>query len=146
MDEFITKSSQKTEELGMELGKKMKPQDVIFLIGDLGSGKTTFVKGLAASLGVTTRIISPTFVIARQHEVEGDTKSDIRTLYHLDLYRLANEKEAKSIDLKDFLNDKNGIVVIEWPEISQNIVDKKVWKIEFQYMHGDERKITVRYE
>lgn len=148
--EFITKSAEETEMLGEEFSKKLNPQDVVFLVGDLGSGKTTFVKGLARGLGIESRILSPTFVVVRQHSVRsqktaGNSKQMIEKLYHLDLYRLGNEDEAKGVDLNDFLLDEKGIVVIEWPVISQDLVHKKVWKIQFEYRE-EGRKIAIRHE
>ncbi len=135
----ITTSSQQTEKLGEEFAKKLQPQDVIFLKGDLGSGKTTFTKGLAKGLGITSRIISPTFIIVRSHSTG---RADISTLYHLDLYRLQSEKEALGIDLNDYLADPTGVVVIEWPEVSQNIVKKKVWNISF-WQNENNREIEI---
>ena len=157
MEEFITKSGDETEKLGEEFAKQLKSQDAVFLIGDLGSGKTTFTKGLAKGLNINDRIISPTFVIVRQHRVSVQRTVDrkyetqanvkrIETLYHLDLYRLGGERDVKGIDLKDFLDDKSGVVVIEWPEIGQNLVDKKVWKVNFEHLENDGRKISISYE
>jgi tRNA threonylcarbamoyladenosine biosynthesis protein TsaE len=124
-----TISPEETEKLGEEFAKKLKPQDVVFLIGNLGSGKTTFTKGIARGLGITTRILSPTFVVVRSHSTQ---KGAIQTLYHLDLYRLKNEGEVLNTNLTDYINDEKGIVVIEWPEVSQDIVRKKAWNITFE--------------
>lgn len=143
MEDFISFSANQTEKIGYEFAGKLKPHDVVFLIGDLGSGKTTFVKGLAQGLGVASRIMSPTFVIAREHTTND---KNIKTLYHLDLYRLFSEKQAEKIDIKDFLDDPNGVVVIEWPETSQGLVDKKVWKITFEVKDELTRNLNISYE
>ncbi len=145
MEELTSNSSQQTENIGCGFAKKLKGGDVIFLIGEIGVGKTTFVKGLAKGIGINSRIISPTFVIVRKHTVSNN-KSNIKSLYHLDLYRLDNKKQAQDIDLKDFLDDKSGIVVIEWPNISQDIIKGKIWKIVFEDTGTDKRKITFQYE
>lgn len=134
-----TKSALGTEKAGEEFSKKLNPQDVVFLIGNLGSGKTTFTKGIAKGLGITSRIISPTFVLVRSHDIE---KGKIKTLYHLDLYRLQNENDVLGINLTDYLEDERGLVVIEWPEVSQNIVKKKVWKVVFETKEHN-RNITI---
>ena len=154
METVITNSDEETQRLGEEFAKKLKPKDVVFLIGDLGSGKTTFTKGVARGLGIETRIISPTFVIMRMHEVKSQNSkvknikqySKILTLYHLDLYRLKSEKQTADIGLVDILSDRTGIVVIEWPEISQNLVSKKVWKVRFGNLDRDQREISFKYE
>lgn len=145
----ITKNATETEKAGEEFAHQLKPQDVIFLIGNLGSGKTTFVKGLAKGLGIVSRIISPTYVVVRRHSLPATNfqilGGKVTTLYHLDLYRLKNEQEALSVDLKDYLDDQNAIVAIEWPELSQKIVNKKVWKVKFE-IRNDFREITFSYE
>ena len=148
MDEvFITNSEEETILRASEFSKKLKPTDVVFLHGDLGSGKTTFTKGIARGLGISSRIISPTFVLMRKHTV--DSNSDMPTLkmlYHLDLYRLSGEKEAKAIDLKDFLDDPNGVVVIEWPEIGQSLINKKSWHIQLQTIENEARRIEIDFK
>ena len=121
---------------------KINPHDVVFLRGALGSGKTTFVKGMALGLGITSRIISPTFVIVREHSIQNHK---IKTLYHLDLYRLGSKEEARSVDLKDFLDDKDGIVVIEWPDVSQELVSKDVWQIYIKDVDKNVREIQISY-
>lgn len=151
LNKIITKSSEQTEKLGEKFARNLHAKDVVFLTGDLGSGKTTFVKGLARGLGIETRIISPTFVIVREHSVNilklgKSKKSNIEKLYHLDLYRLKEEGEARAVDIKDFLDDKKGVVAIEWPAVAQDIIDKKVWKVVFRTMENNMREITIRKE
>jgi len=116
--------------------------DVVFLKGELGAGKTTFVQGLAKGLGITNRIISPTFIVVREYAVEG---KDIQTLYHLDLYRLKSDQEVESVDIKDCLDDKNGLVVIEWPEIGQDVIKKDVWEVRLATTEDDGRSIEFNY-
>ena len=87
---FVTKSPEQTEKLGEDFAKNLKPQDVVFLIGNLGSGKTTFTKGIARGLGIKNRILSPTFIVVRSHSTANER---IQTLYHLDLYRLKDYAE-----------------------------------------------------
>lgn len=141
IDSIISKSSKQTEKIGFEFAKKIKAGDVIYLIGDLGAGKTTFVKGLASGLGIKSRIISPTFVVVREHEVEGS----IKTLYHLDLYRLADKNQAEKIDLADMLHDKKAVIAIEWPEVAFKLVNKKVWSVHFKII-DEYRKLEFSYE
>ncbi len=138
----ITRSPEETEKLGKKFANDLHPKDVVFLIGNLGSGKTTFTKGIARGLGITSRIISPTFTVVRTHLTNS---RQIETLYHLDLYRLQSKEEALGVDIKDYLEDEKGVVVIEWPEISQNIVKGTVWKVFFEDLN-DTRSIEIRKE
>ena len=143
MEEIITTDSEsQTFELGKQFSKKIKPGDVIFLKGDLGAGKTTFVKGLAEGLGITKRIISPTFVIVRTHSLKG---SSIKNLYHLDLYRLGTKEDVIGIDLKDYLEDETGIVAIEWPNVAQDFINKEVWNVSFAVKKENKREIKLFY-
>lgn len=141
--EFISKSEEETIFLATEFVKLLKPADIVCLHGNLGSGKTTFTKGIAKALGVESRIISPTFIVVRRHQAHNN--QGIHTLYHLDLYRLEDEKQAKEIDLQEFINDPNGITVIEWPEVGGNIIDRKVWKVTFERADEDARRIIVSH-
>lgn len=138
----ITRSPKETEMLGEKFAKGLQPKDVVFLIGNLGSGKTTFTKGIARGLGIATRIISPTFTVVRTHLTNSEP---IKTLYHLDLYRLQTEEDALGVDIKDYLEDENGVVVIEWPEISQNIVSGNVWKVLFEVVNNT-RSMEIKKE
>ncbi|MBW2505702.1 MAG: tRNA (adenosine(37)-N6)-threonylcarbamoyltransferase complex ATPase subunit type 1 TsaE [Deltaproteobacteria bacterium] len=103
-------SLKKTEELGISLGKIVESGDVITLHGPLGSGKTTLTQAIGQGLGVDPRIYitSPTFSLL--HEYQGRIP-----LYHMDLYRLADEDEIESIGLQEYFFG-NGVTVIEWPE------------------------------
>lgn len=140
----ITNNNEETEILGYEFAKKLKEQDVVFLIGILGVGKTTFVKGMARGLGIESRIISPTFVIVRTHQIKNQN-SKVERLYHLDLYRLVDQEQVAQIDIQEFFKDEKGVVVIEWPELGQNLVKKKVWSVKFEYVEKEKRKITIAY-
>ncbi len=139
---YQSNSAEQTQKIGSDFAKKLKPMDVVFLKGNLGAGKTTFVQGLAIGLGITSRVISPTFVVVRQHEV---FDHEITTLYHLDLYRLKDEGEVKSVDFNDYLDDKKGVVVIEWPEVGQNFIKKDVWEVRIQSTGENSRDIEFSY-
>lgn len=103
-------SEQETESIGFELGLLLKDEErvVILLDGELGAGKTTFTKGLARGIGVSSIVNSPTFTIMKKY------KSDdrFRTLHHLDLYRL--DGVGEDFDLEEYI-DGSGMIVIEWP-------------------------------
>lgn len=144
--EFITHSSLETEELSCKFAKQLKAGDVLCLFGELGSGKTTFVKGLAKGLGITSRIISPTFVVVRAHKlktVNSKHKTKIETLYHLDLYRLETQEAVENIGLKEILEDKEAVVLIEWAEKAKDLLPEKRFDIVFEYIEDDNRKIII---
>lgn len=138
MKKFITHSSQETRDLGVDLSKKFK-SSVIALIGDLGSGKTTFVQGFAKGLGIKDKIISPTFVLMRQRKIPSSKK----ILYHVDLYRLENPSHIKSLGLKDLFADPSAIILIEWAEKCKNLLPKNTIKIEFKILEQNTREIKV---
>lgn len=136
---IISRSAAETENFGYKVGKGLARNKIITLKGPLGSGKTTFVKGLARGLGIKKPITSPTFSLIKSypHGI-GRTR---RTLYHIDLYRLRN-KQAK-IMIREHINDEpEGILVIEWPErISEMISLKPDIAIVFSHGHNGQRKI-----
>ncbi len=101
-------SAEETEAAGAELAERLHPGDVVLVSGDLGAGKTTFVRGALRALGVTERVTSPTFVVGHLYE------SDVR-LAHLDLYRLAG-MDAEDPGLLDPYFGPDTITFVEWPE------------------------------
>lgn len=102
-----------TKNLGKEIAHKLKGGDVIFLHGDLGSGKTTLAQGIAEAFGILD-ISSPTFLIIHEYQVNNNTQID--HLYHTDLYRVSKADRNLKYQLKEMFNDKKGIILIEWPE------------------------------
>ena len=137
----------------------MSRSGVVALYGNLGSGKTTFVQGLARGFGIKKRIISPTFIIVRQYKVsplrspfghlgggEGirpSTHARCNTFYHVDLYRIENQREIEGMGLREIINDGKNTIVIEWAEKMQNLLPKKRWDVEFKDLGGSKRKITI---
>ncbi len=137
----ITKNSNETKKLGNEFPKKIKGGDVLLLYGNLGAGKTTFVQGFAEGLGITERILSPTFVLQRIHEVHG---SNIKNLNHIDLYRLENPTEIENLGLGEMFDDSDSVTVIEWADRLLNFSPKKGFKIYFKYLDDDKREIVIK--
>jgi tRNA threonylcarbamoyladenosine biosynthesis protein TsaE len=135
----ITNSSEETKKLARNFAKKLKGGEIIALFGDLGSGKTTFVQGLAKGLGVKERITSPTFVILNLHKAKKGLQ-----LAHFDLYRLNNEAELEGIGATDYLGKKNIISVIEWPEKAKKLLPKNTIWITFEHIDENKRKITFK--
>lgn len=109
MDTIISRSPEETRALGERWGRAMQPGWVFALMGDLGTGKTELVRGIAAACGVR-RVHSPTFAIIHQY-------SGLRfPLYHLDLYRLSGPEEVLRAGLEEYLFPRDGVAVVEWAD------------------------------
>src|SRR3989344_4758806 len=123
---FITNSSEETQRLGKEFARShlarlqgetltdLSRSALIALYGDLGSGKTTFVQGLAKGLGIKRRIISPTFIIVRSYRVRGKGEGiRVKYFYHIDLYRIDDKVSIKNLGIEEIFKNPENIVVIE---------------------------------
>jgi tRNA threonylcarbamoyladenosine biosynthesis protein TsaE len=132
--ETISNSEEETINFGKKLGTLLKPGDLILLYGDLGSGKTTFVKGLAESLEVNPDlyITSPSFSLINVYEGK-------YTIYHVDLYRL-DILEVEDLGLWEYLND--GVVVIEWADRLKTPLKEDYIEVFFEFLNYLKRKIT----
>ncbi len=135
--QMISKSPAETEALGQLFGRSASSGMVIALSGDLGAGKTQFVKGLARGLGISGRVHSPTFTLVNEYG-GGRLK-----LFHLDLYRLETPGQILSAGIEEFLKP-DGVSVIEWAEriydLRFTIYDLK--KVRIEILSETERKIT----
>lgn len=141
--QLITNSEQVTKEFGSKFAAKLKGGEVLCLFGELGTGKTTFVKGLAEGLGVTEGITSPTFTLLNVYKIS-NIKYPISSLVHIDTYRLKNERELIEIGAEDYLGEPGTVAVVEWPEKIPNILkNKKTLNIKLEHLENNRRKITV---
>lgn len=141
--EILTKSAQETQKLGQRFAGGLKGGEVIALVGELGSGKTTFVQGLAHGLGIKERIISPTFILRRDYK--GKTQNAKRkTLVHVDLYRLETkiDREFKNLGIEEGLA-KGATVVVEWADKVRNSLPRSAIWITFKNLGGEKRKISI---
>lgn len=136
-DIVVTSSASETQMCAEAFAKKLHGGDVVALYGELGSGKTTFVQGLAKGLGVHRRIISPTFIIVRKYE------SGIRNFYHIDLYRIESERELVGLGIEEVLSDREGIVAIEWAEKLGRLLPKKCWEAQLDHIEENRRRIRI---
>ena len=120
---YITKSRDETIALGARIARRLKPGTVIALIGELGSGKTTFVKGLAKGLGVKNSryVNSPSFVIIKEY------KGKI-PLYHFDVFRLDSLNEADALSFEEYFYG-DGICAVEWADKIRNLLPKRILRI-----------------
>ncbi len=142
MRQFETDSSAATIEAGQEIAKLLPPPKLLILRGDLGTGKTTLVKGIAQALGAADpdEVTSPTFTLI--HEYEGTRDGKPVLLYHLDLYRLETERQLESLGI-DELTTPDALVLVEWGEKFPSIVRRSNGEIMMQTTGGDSRRITL---
>ena len=137
MAQYFTHSENETKTLASKIAQRIN-SGVIALTGELGVGKTTFVQGFAKGLGIKDKIISPTFVLIRQHKMV-----DSRILYHIDLYRLEGKINIKSLGLEEILSFPDNIVLIEWAEKIKEHLPKSTINISLEKLEGSKRVITT---
>lgn len=141
MNKIITHNLEETERVAREFAQNLQAGDVVALIGDLGSGKTTFTQFVAREMGAIAIVNSPTFLIQKEYRLKNER--GIEMLYHLDLYRLENERQVEEVGLKEILLDEKGITFIEWPEKADAFMPKDSYKIIFAHVDDTTREIEI---
>lgn len=137
--EWISHGAAETFGLGRQLGAQLNGGEILLLSGSLGAGKTIFVKGIAAALGLDpAEVTSPTFTLVNPH-------SGRLTLYHVDLYRLEQgASAAHAVDLDELLRDEEAVMVIEWAErLGRYPLPGTVWRIAISGDGDDPRSISI---
>ena len=139
--EFTTKSGADTVEVGRLLARLLVPPQLLILRGDLGTGKTTLVKGIAQALDAAEpdEVTSPTFTLL--HEYDGAQDGRPVKLFHLDVYRLEGERQLETLGLDELLTP-DALVLVEWGEKFKSIKKKATGEIAITSAGGDARKIT----
>ena len=134
-----TSSPQQTMLVGEKLAKTVQRSVVFTLKGDLGAGKTHFVKGFVKGLGCSALVTSPTFTLLNVYE-GGEF-----TVYHFDMYSLTSLEEAQELGFDEYfdLNSLDGVVFVEWPENVEGLIKCPHIEIEIQKIDDNKRKITV---
>ncbi len=133
----ISYSVEETEALGEKLARELRPGDVVTLIGEIGAGKTTFVRGLARGLGVPAgSVASPSFVLVRQYT------SGRMPLYHADLFRLENLPQAANVGLEECY-EAGGVTLIEWANKVPGVLPEQFLEIRFEAMDSESRRLTA---
>ena len=130
---YITSSYDETIKIGEEISKKLKPNVIIGLIGNLAAGKTTFVKGFLKGLGYKYTVSSPTFTLINNY----DAKYNVM---HVDFYREANMERWREIGFKDLLINSQ-IVLVEWADLLPDLLPKETLYIKFEHGDDNTRKI-----
>lgn len=140
--EFTTQSGADTIEVGRKLARLLVPPQLLILRGDLGTGKTTLVKGIAQALDAADpdEVTSPTFTLL--HEYDGSRDGQSVKLFHLDVYRLEGERQLETLGLDELLTPE-ALVLVEWGEKFKSIKKKSTGEIAITSAGGDARKITV---
>ena len=132
---IYTKNEAETEQAGAELAKTLPDGAVVALYGDLGAGKTAFVRGMARGMGITARVSSPTFTIVNEY-------LGARELYHFDMYRLASSDELFDIGWEDYLR-RGGVCAVEWSENVADAFEGDEITVRIEKLGDEERKITI---
>lgn len=135
---FKTHSPEETQALGEQLGKTLKPGDVIALIGDLGAGKTCLTQGIARGIGIAPDevVSSPSYILINEY-------NGTIPIYHIDLYRLESTAEIADLGLMEYI-EGNGICVIEWAERMAALLERCV-RIDIRWEDENVRHFTVQH-
>jgi tRNA threonylcarbamoyladenosine biosynthesis protein TsaE len=134
---FISNNPAETEAFGHEFAKQLRAGSVLALIGDLGTGKTQFVKGLVAGAGASAQVTSPTFTLI--HEYLGGRLP----IYHFDFFRVEDRRAAARLDLDDYFFG-DGVSVIEWADKFPELIPKQAEWISFEMKSKTQREITAK--
>jgi tRNA threonylcarbamoyladenosine biosynthesis protein TsaE len=139
---FRTRSVEGTLALGETLAEMLRPPMLVILRGEVGAGKTTLVKGIAAALGAAVEedVTSPTFTLVHEYE------SERVHLFHLDLYRLETEEQIAVLGLEEMLAEPNALVLVEWGERFESVVKLASGEIFIEQGDGDMRGLLVRWK
>jgi len=130
-----TSSPEETEALAAQLAVRLVPGDVVIVSGELGTGKTTFVRGACRALGVRERVTSPTYTIGHRYHGERGEVS------HLDLYRFQSVSAAEWGDLEPYFDD--AIAFVEWPEAGKGVLPPPRFAVSLRHADGERRKVSI---
>ena len=135
--EYVSNSPAETEALGAALAERLKPGTVVAFSGDLGAGKTAFVRGMARGLGISERVTSPTFTIVNEYE------GGRLPLFHFDMYRLGSSDELFDIGWEDYLV-RGGVCAVEWSENVSDAMEGDCIRVDIRRgAHDNQRLITI---
>lgn len=135
----VTNSEQETIDLAIEFASTLLANDVILLEGELGAGKTCFVRGLCEGLGGDSTLVnSPTYVIMQEYEVDHGIR-----LVHIDAYRLSSSEELDTIGWYELLRDQQTIIAIEWPSKIADALPEHAVTVSIEHMQEHERSLII---
>jgi tRNA threonylcarbamoyladenosine biosynthesis protein TsaE len=130
-----TSSPEETEALAADLATRLRVGDVVTVSGELGTGKTTFVRGACAALGVTDHVTSPTYTIGHRYRADGTAVS------HLDLYRFQGVSAAEWGDLEPYFDD--AIAFVEWPEAGEGVLPPPRYRVRLHHLSEGRRTVSI---
>lgn len=135
-EEFKSASENETFELAKRLAESFQGQEVVFLTGELGAGKTVFAKGIASGLGLedVNQVCSPSFMLVNIYQAK-------YPIYHIDLYRLRKNSEIEDLGWEDYLD--RGVIIVEWAEKLK--MDVEAIRISIEVLNDEARKITIKH-
>jgi len=139
---IVSKSPKETIKIGKRFAKRLKPGSVLGLKGDLGTGKTQFVKGICEYFNVKDVVNSPTFIIVNEYNGTFENGAALK-IYHFDLYRLKSAAELEIIGFNEYINPES-IVIIEWPEIAEEYFRSALDAVFFEY-GGNTQERTIKH-
>ncbi|MBO5021942.1 MAG: tRNA (adenosine(37)-N6)-threonylcarbamoyltransferase complex ATPase subunit type 1 TsaE [Clostridia bacterium] len=135
----ITKDESQTMLIGEKIAGTIEKGSVITLVGDLGAGKTHFVKGFAKGMNCTNLVTSPTFTLLNVYD------NGKMPIYHFDMYRLSSLEEAEELGFNEYfdLSTLDGVSIVEWPQQVEGLINVTHYQVEIQKIDESQRKITV---
>ena len=133
----VTRNAEETRVLAARLGRKARAGDVICLFGPLGSGKTTFVQGFVKAAGFRGSAASPTFSLLRQYPAHR------LRIYHADFFRI-QPRELENLGMEEWLEDPEGVSLIEWPEAARQLLPAD--RVEIAFAHLNDGSRALRFE
>lgn len=136
--EFISRSPEQTRRVGARLGTFLTGGEVVALKGELGTGKTVLAQGIGIGWGVTTPLLSPTFILIRRHTRHQDS----HFFYHIDLYRITSIQEAIDLGLEELLGAPQSVCVVEWAERAASLFSAEVLWVSLRWMDDYRRSLT----
>ncbi len=137
---MLSHSPEETFEFAGEIADKLKDRDVIALYGELGSGKTHFVKGLCNALKINEEVSSPTFILVNEY-----SSKRFKKIFHFDFYRLNNEDELRDIGFEEYLNEGN-LILIEWPKLAERFLPDNTIRIYFSHTFKAQNEREIETE
>lgn len=133
---FVSTSAEQTRQLAQQFARLLRGGEIVFLRGPIGAGKTVFVKGVAAALGLKSSPTSASFSLMKRYQ-KGHT-----TLFHIDLFRLS-EGEVFNLGFEEMLEDEKAVILAEWPDPLARMLPQDHLEMDFALQEGDRRQITI---
>ncbi|MEE2658325.1 MAG: tRNA (adenosine(37)-N6)-threonylcarbamoyltransferase complex ATPase subunit type 1 TsaE [Candidatus Latescibacterota bacterium] len=142
--EQLSHTPEQTQSLAQQLAQDLSPGDLVAVEGEIGAGKTCFIQGVCAELGVTDPVQSPTFVLI--HEYEGRFRDhEVVHIRHFDFYRLSSVDELEVIGVSEFFHDADGLCLVEWAERAGGLLPQRRWEVCLEHVRGENDQRRVRW-